>query len=142
MQLDLISCSVGLVIMTFGFVLMRSHWTVWLRQQQEFIDDPRELRHLQGRFRRRVQTSGLIVFVGLLIPIADLPRVWQQGPLLPTILWIGIGCVILWVVVLALGDFVSTHTHSRATLLRLEARKQELMGQLKRTQPDAELKDE
>ena len=81
--------------MAFGFFLMRTHWLMWVRQQQEFIDDPRELRHLQNRFHRRVQTSGLIAFVGLLIPLADLPLVWNQGPLLPTILWIGIVGVIL-----------------------------------------------
>ncbi len=137
MQLDLISCSVGICIMAFGFFLMRSHWMMWVRQQQEFIDDPRELRHLQVRFRRRVQTSGLIAFIGLLIPIADLPVVWKQGPLLPTILWIGIVGVILWIVALAFGDFVSTHAHSRATLLRIEARKQALMGQVERMRPEA-----
>ncbi len=142
MQLDLTSCFFGVCIMAFGFFLMRTHWAMWVRQQQEFIDDPRELRHLQNRFHRRFQTSGLIAFVGLLIPIADLPLVWNQGPLLPTILWIGIVGVILWIVALAFGDFVSTHAHSRATMLRLEARKQELLGQVKRMRPDAESSDE
>ena len=142
LQPDLISLTVGGCILAFGVLLTWSHWTTWVRQQQEFSDDPRERRHLQARFRRRAQTSGLIAFVGLLIPIADLPIVWRQGPLLAAILWVAIGGVCLWISLLALGDLVATRAHSRATLLRLEAHKHELIGKLERLRPEAGMKDE
>ena len=138
MQPDFISLTVGGCLLTFGSMLTQSHWRTWVRQQQEFIDDPRELRHLQSRFRRRAQTSGLIALIGLLIPLADLPIVWKQNPVLCSILWIAICCVCLWIMVLALGDLVATRAHARATLFRLQAHKNELMNQLQRLRPDAQ----
>lgn len=137
MQPDFISLTVGGCILAFGVMLTWSHWKIWVRQQQEFIDNARELRHLQARFRRRAQTSGLIALVGLLIPLADLPIVWKQHPALSSILWIAICCVCLWIMLLALGDLVTTRAHSRATLLRLQTHKDELMDQLERLRPDA-----
>lgn len=141
MQPDVISLAVGGCILALGLMLTWSHRANWLQQQQEFIDDPRELRHLQARFRRRTQTSALIAFVGLLIPIADLPFIWQQGPLLATILWIAIGCLCLWIGLLAVGDLMTTRAHSKATLARLEAHKDRLMGQLERLRPEAKADD-
>ncbi len=137
MQPDFISLTVGGCILTFGVLLAWLNWKTWAWQQQEFIDDPRELRHLQARFRRRTQTSGLIALVGLLIPLGDLPLVWKQHPVLSSILWIAICCVCFWIMLLALADLVATRSHSRATLLRLQAHKGELLDQLKRLRPDA-----
>ena len=136
LQPDLISLTVGGCIVAFGVLLTWSHWPTWVRQQQEFINDPRELRYLQARFRRRVQTSALIAFVGVLIPIADLPIVWAQGPLLAAILWLAIGCVCLWISLLAAGDWATTRAHSQATLARLQAHKETLLNQLERLRPE------
>lgn len=141
MQPDFISLIAGLGLMAIGLALLWSHRRVWRTQQQEFIDDPRELRHLQARFRRRTQTSGLIALVGVLIPVADLPVVWQQGPLLATLLWGAIGLICVWIGVLAVGDLMTTKAHSTATLARLEAHKDKLMEQLERLRPEARTDD-
>ncbi len=126
-----------------------SHRATWRQQQQEFIDEPRDLRHLQSRYRRRVQTSALIMFVGLMIPIADLPLVWQQGPVIATLLWVAIGCVCLWIGLLAFGDLVTTKAHSMAAMARLQAHRDDLMSELDRlrargesSQTDAKPSDE
>lgn len=136
MQPDPVSLTAGGCVLTLGLFLMGSHWRSWIRQQQEFIDDPRELKHLQARFRRRVQTSALIALVGVLIPIADLPIVWGQGLLLASILWIAIISVCVWIGLLAIGDLATTRAHSRAAIARLEAHKDQLMNQLQKLRPE------
>ena len=85
-----------------------------------------------------MQTSGLIAVVGALIPIADLPIMWQNlGAIPATMLWIAIVSLCIWIGVLAIGDMATTRAHSRATLARLQAHKNELMNQLERLRPDA-----
>jgi hypothetical protein len=137
MQPDLVSLIAGLIAVAVGLLLMWSHRVAWVRQQQEFIDDLRELKHLQARYRRRMQTSGLIAIVGVLIPIADLPILWRNlGAAPATLLWMAIVSVCIWIGVLAIGDWATTRAHSQATLARLQTHKNELMEQLERLRPD------
>ena len=139
---DPVSLIAGLCTIAVGMVLLRSHRADWRRQQQEFIDDSRELRHLQARYRRRRQTSGLIAIVGLLIPIADLPIMWRNlGAMPATLLWIAIVSLCIWVGMLAIGDYATTRAHTRATLVRLKIHKQELIDELERLRPDAKADD-
>ena len=139
---DPVSLITGLCTIAVGMVLLRSHRADWRRQQQEFIDDSRELRHLQARYRRRRQTSGLIAIVGLLIPIADLPIMWRNlGAMPATLLWIAIVSLCIWVGMLAIGDYATTRAHTRATLVRLQIHKQELIDELERLRPDAKADD-
>ena len=139
---DPVSLIAGLCTIAVGMVLLRSHRADWRRQQQEFIDDSRELRHLQARYRRRRQTSGLIAIVGLLIPIADLPIMWRNlGAMPATLLWIAIVSLCIWIGMLAIGDYATTRAHTRATLVRLQIHKQELIDELERLRPDAKADD-
>ena len=139
---DPVSLIAGLCTIAVGMVLLRSHRADWLRQQQDFIDDSRELRHLQARYRRRRQTSGLIAIVGLLIPIADLPIMWRNlGAMPATLLWIAIVSLCIWIGMLAIGDYATTRAHTRATLVRLQIHKQELIDEMERLRPDAKADD-
>lgn len=142
LRLDPISASFGSCVLLLGVWLQLSHRAAWQREQIEFANDPRELRHFDSRYRRRRQTSGLIALVGLLIPIVDLPIVWNLGPFSSTILWGAIGCLCLWIGLLAIGDLATTRAHSRATMARLEAHKEQLMEQLERLRPPAKVDDQ
>ncbi len=138
MNLDPITAIFGGCVVLLGLLLQLPHRTAWLLQQTEFASDPRELKFYAARYRRRRQTSGLITLVGLMIVLADLPNVWNQaGPLLATILWMAIGCVCLWISLLAIGDLMTTRAHVRASIARLAAHKDQLMNQLERLRPDA-----
>jgi hypothetical protein len=138
MKPDVISAIFGGCVMLLGVLLQLTHRATWLRERNEFANDPRELRHYESRFRRRSPTSGLIALIGILIPLADLPDVWKQlGPLASAILWTAIGGLCVWVGLLAIGDWATTRAHSRAVLARLEAHKHELMDQLERLRPPA-----
>ena len=138
MNPDPITSIFGGCVALLGLLLQLPHRTAWLLQQTEFASDPRELAFYATRYRRRRQTSGLITLVGLMIVLADLPNVWNQaGPLLATILWMAIGCVCLWISLLAIGDLMTTRAHVRASVARLKAHKDQLMNQLERLRPDA-----
>ena len=136
---DFVTLIFGGCVLLAGVLLQLSHRAAWMQEVIDFANDPREVRHFQSRYRRRSQTSGLIALVGLLIPIVDLPVVWNVGPLAPTILWGTIGCLCIWIGVLALGDLVATKAHSRAVIARLEAHKDQLMEQLERLRPPAKV---
>ncbi len=134
MKPDLISLSVGGCVMAFGLLMMCSHRAAWARQKQEFAGDPVELRHHRARFRRRLQTSGLVGLIGLFIPIGD-AIVWRQGPILSLMFWGAIACLCFWIALLGVGDYMTTKAHSRAALARLKAHQIELMDQLERLRP-------
>ncbi len=140
MNPDPITAIFGGCVMLLGLLLQLPHRAAWLLQQTEFASDPRELKFYAGRYRRRRQTSGLITLVGVMITLADLPIVWNQaGPLLATILWAAIGCICLWIALLAIGDLMTTRAHVRATISRLAAHKDQLMNQLERLRPDTKV---
>lgn len=141
LRLDPITAIFGGCLLLIGVLLQLLHRSAWRGEQVEFANDPRELRHLEARYRRRSQTARLIALVGLLIPVVDLPFVWRLGPLAPTILWGTIGCLCVWIGLLAIGDLATTRAHSRATLARLEAHKDQLMDQLERLRPPAKVED-
>ena len=138
MNPDPITSIFGGCVALMGLLLQLPHRAAWLLHQTEFANDPRELKFYASRYRRRRQTSGLISLVGLMITLADLPIVWNQaGPLLATILWASIGCICLWIALLAIGDLMTTRAHVRVSVARLAAHKDQLMNQLGRLRPDA-----
>ena len=138
MNPDPITAIFGGGVMLLGLLLQLPHRAAWLLLQTEFSNDPRELKFHAARYRRRRQTSGLITLVGLMIVLADLPIVWNQaGPLLATILWAAIGCVCLWIALLAIGDLMTTRAHVRASIARLKAHKDQLLNHIERLRPDA-----
>lgn len=142
MNPDPITAIFGGCVMLLGLLLQLPHRAAWLLQQTEFATDPRELNFYAARYRRRRQTSGLITLVGLMIALADLPIVWNQaGPLLATILWSAIGCICLWIALLAIGDLVTTRAHVRASIARLKTHKDQLVNQLERLRPDAKAEE-
>lgn len=130
MIVDPISATFGGCLILLGALLQMSQRAAWQREQIEFANDPRELRHYQSRFRRRRRTSGLIAFVGLLIPVADLPIVWNRGgPVVSAILWLSVFALCVWIGLLAVGDFATTRAHTQANLARLQLQKKELVSQ-------------
>ena len=130
MNIDLVSATFGGCLILFGALMQMSHRAAWQRQQTEVANDPRELRHYHARFHRRSRTSGLIAFVGLLIPVADLPFVWNRGgPVVSAIVWVSVFALCVWIGLLAVGDFATTRAHTQANLARLQLQKKELVSQ-------------
>jgi hypothetical protein len=69
-----------------------------------------EERAYRGRqFRRRMQASALIGVIGL----AVLGGLWVEGPPSEALYWCGVLLIVIWLVMLAGADAVSTQSYFR-----------------------------
>jgi hypothetical protein len=104
---------------------MRWHVREWREEKNDPALDPGDRDHYHARYRRRMQTSGMLAVLGILIPIWDL----LSDPKL-VIAWTIVGFVVFglvgWVILMALGDMLSTRTHSHAALSRVRQKQREL----------------
>lgn len=125
-----ISASVGAGVVIAGLLLMRSHVQSWSRQQEDPELDDRDRRHLRRRFRRRMQASGLLTVIGVMIPIGDIESVFRAAPVIFAVYWFVVIALVMWVALLALGDLAATRAHSRVDISRLEHMQRELEQEL------------
>lgn len=114
--------------------MMRAHALAWRSQQSDSSLDDLDRKFFRVRCRRRLQTSGILVVLGILIAVGDLPFVWQLGPRVSTLVWCVVLLLTVWAVFLALGDMTSTRAHSRAALARVRRKQRDLNAELTRLQ--------
>jgi hypothetical protein len=121
--------------LVFGFALAGGgaaavvwHLRSWRAKQGDASLTPQEREHYHRQYRRRLQTSGIIVLLGILFPIGDPDGLvpWKGHPLGLTIYWFVVLALTLWVMLLAVGDLASTRTHTRDALQRLREQQREL----------------
>ena len=110
--------------------MLRSHVLAWRRQKNDSTLDDFDRQHYYRRYRRRMQTSGCILLLGFLIPLGDLPVLWQRGLLASTIYWSAVLLLTAWIIVVALGDLASTRAHSKVAMGRVRRKQRELEAQL------------
>lgn len=125
-----VSTAVGAVLVATGLLMMRAHLKAWREQKNDPSINGFDRAHYYTRFRRRMQTSGLLVLVGLLIPVGDVVIQWQNAPLLGALYWGAVLLLVLWIIVLGLSDLVVIRAHSRAALGRIRRQQRELEEQL------------
>ncbi len=108
---------------------MRSHIREWRKEKNDSTSDPQDLHHYYARYRRRMQTSGMLVLLGLLIPLMD----WllDQRQVVPaTLVGFLVFALIGWIFLLAFGDMLSTRTHSHVALAKVRQKQRELERQV------------
>lgn len=113
--------------------MMRAHLKTRRNQLEDetLAEDDQERIHLGRQFRRRMQASGLLVLIGALIAGGQ----FIDGKALPklfTIYWLGVIVLTFWLILLAMGDWVSIANYSRVAQARLELHKQQLEAELER----------
>lgn len=113
-----------------GVLMMRSHIKGWREQKDSFTDELEE-KHLQRRFRRRMQASALLVLLGLLIGLGQLID-GPEHPLLFTFYWLGVLLLTCWIILLALGDAVSIAAYSRVAQAQLDQQRRSIEAELER----------
>ncbi len=123
------AAGVGLFLVVFGGLMIRSHLREWRSHSGDDQIDPFDLEHYRNRFRRRMQTSGAVVVIGILIPLGDI-LIWQFGPLAATFFWLGIIVIAGWIGLLALGDISAVKSHSITAQARYRQKRQELEAEL------------
>ena len=122
---------VGAILLVIGFGMMFFHYRSWQRQQEDDSLDEFDREHYLKRFRRRMQTSGLLALMGILIPFGDAPFFWnQRDQFLSSIFWLIVLVMLMWIILLAVGDLTSSRMHGNVALARLRQRQRELEAQV------------
>jgi len=88
--------------------------------------------HADRQFRRRMQVSVMLFATGVVIPLGDqLDKLFLQKPLL-FFVWIGgVLGLVFWMVLMALGDWLSTLTYSEIAKAKLRFEQRELEEQVR-----------
>lgn len=119
-----------LVISGLGATMMWSHYRVRISQTDSPKDELEE-RHLTKRFRRRMQASGVLVLLGILISGGQ----FIDGKAMPavfSIYWLFVLFLTFWVILLALGDATSILTYSKVAQGKLNQQRREIEREFER----------
>jgi hypothetical protein len=99
---------VPLAIVALSGALIVRHIRQW-RAEQAGDHDAGERRYHRGRFRRRMQSSAMMLLAGAAMHVGQLiPR---ERPALYVYFWCGVAVLVLWFMALALADILSTRLH-------------------------------
>lgn len=89
--------------------------------------------HANRQFRRRIQISVLLAVIGVIIAAGDQMDKVIGGRALLFLAWISsIFALTMWMVLLALGDWLSTMSHSAITRVQLRHERSALEEEIRR----------
>ncbi|REJ88424.1 MAG: hypothetical protein DWQ34_22355 [Planctomycetota bacterium] len=114
----------GLLLAAGGVAGLIWHIRAWRSHREDEQLSGEELRYYRRQFFRRIQTTGLIAVIGVMLPIGANLDI-QANPGWSIVIWMIILGLALWVMVLGFGDLFSTRLHARDAISRLKALKQE-----------------
>jgi hypothetical protein len=126
-----------LVFLALG--LLAWHWNVWRQADHGGLPE-REQEFHRRQFRRRIQASGMLGVIGLLI----MGSLWIEETIAQALFWLGVLFALLWVVLLALADWWASRTFygrdqalqtAEIEILKAEIRKYESEQQNQRNNP-------
>ena len=103
-----ISGTFGAALVILGGVLLAAHRRAWAAHQQDDALDDNDRHHFRRQFYRRLQASGMLVLIGVLIPLGDLCVPWQRFKVAFAIYWLSVLLIAAWIMLLAGLDWLST----------------------------------
>ena len=121
-----ISAAVGGGLALAGGLLIAWHLRCWRGHQADEALDDRERAYHAAQFRRRVQASGMLVLIGLLVVLGDVDAFWRRRPALWAAHWGVVMLLTLWLMVLGFADLLASRVHGQAALGRVLGKQREL----------------
>jgi hypothetical protein len=123
----------GAALVVVGIVMSGFVWRA--RRELDHIlhgDDGARL-HANRQFRRRMQVSLMLAIIGAMIAVGDqLDKFFGQQPVM-FLVWVGaIMILTFWMVLMALGDWLSTITYSEIAKAKLRFERRVLEEQIRR----------
>ena len=116
----------GLLLVAGGAVMLWSHVNTWRRRREDATLSDQDRQYYHRQYRRRVQVSGLVVVIGIMLPIGDLEGPWKDNPGWWAMYWFVVLALALWIMLLAFGDLASTRSYSQAAMSRLREQQRAL----------------
>jgi hypothetical protein len=131
-----VSLAFGIALVVLGGMLIAWHCRMWNSHRNDSTVDDREMRRYRSQFRRRLQISGMLILLGVLIPLWDALTTFGRLTGHAAALWIiGMLLVTLWIMLLAALDWVAGRVQRRAHLAALSGlarKRQELEAEVAR----------
>lgn len=123
----------GAVLIVIAFLFAIYVWRNRRALDSVVESDEMARTHADRQFRRRMQVSVLLGIIGLIIPLGDqLDRFFAQKPFY-FFIWISSVIVLaFWLILMALGDWLSTMTYSEIAKAQLRFERRELEAQIRR----------
>ncbi len=124
---------VGVLLLGFALVSawlqIRSH-----RALSELLEESAVGRtFLDRQLRRRLQVSGLLGIVGIMIPLGDqLEQFFRDRPGLFFVYWVAVLILVAWTVLMALGDWLSVSVYSNLADMQLQVEQHQLEEEVRR----------
>lgn len=125
----------GTALVVLGGFLIRWHHAAWSAQRSDATLDDREKLHYRAQFRRRIQIAAMVILVGIILPLLDWLIERRQSRELITIIVLAVLLIALWIMVLAMIDWLSMRVHNRATqsaIAALARKRRELEAEVER----------
>ena len=130
MEQWLVAPLTGGCIVVFGLFLLRTHVRSWHQQQADTSLDDHERDFCERRYRRRMQTTAMLIGIGAMVSVGDQLLPLDKSPVWFAVYWTVVLLATLWITFQALGDLASTKVHSRANLARIRRKQRELQDEL------------
>lgn len=122
---------VGTLLVLFGAGLIQLHRTSWFHRQHDDDLGDDDYQFFAKQYRRRMQTSSLLMVIGFLIVIGDSPYMpWKSYPGLFAAYWGGILLIAFWVILCAIGDMSASRIRSTRLISRVHDQQRLLEQQL------------
>jgi hypothetical protein len=118
---------VGALLVTIG---AGSAWYQWRYRRPDIEADELSRQHAARQLRRRLQVSGLLMLIGILIPLGDQLPFFRQAPAAFVFFWGAILLLTGWIALLAIADLASARAYHRVASVRLRQARRELEAQL------------
>jgi hypothetical protein len=125
-----VAAAVGGTLLLVGGLFLRWNVREWRAAKQDGGLGSRDRLHYYRRFRRRVQTSAVLILLGVLLPVTLLVLESNAGPAVKSAVFLAVILLTGWLFLLALVDMAATRAHSRSALTEIRARQQELERRL------------
>ena len=122
----------GAVLVVVAIVMGVFVWRA-RRELDPVIDGDAGARlHADRQFRRRMQVSFMLAVIGAMIAIGDqLDKFFGQRPVM-FLVWVGAVIILaFWMVLMALGDWLSTITYSEIAKAKLRFERRHLEEQIR-----------
>jgi hypothetical protein len=125
-----VAAAVGGTLLLVGGLFLRWNVREWRAAKQDGGLSDRDRLHYHRRFRRRVQTSAMLILLGVLLPVTMWVLDSGAAPAVKTAVFLAVVLLTGWLILLALADMAATRAHSRSALTEIRARQRELERRL------------
>ena len=116
--------------------MIKMHIRDWREARADESREPHELNFRRRRFRRRMQTSGILGVLGIAILVGH----FIQPPMaiaVVAVYWATVLLMVAWILVLACFDAIATQMHSSRMQRRNESEQALLEAKLRRAKKEA-----